>query len=57
MAYVNCDLLRERKVCPEGGTTTCQGADNPCKLKRSWRNLILVLVGFIVLRTFVKTKK
>ncbi len=57
MTYVNCDLLRERKVCPEGGITTCQGADNPCKLKRSWRNLILVLVGFIVLRTFVKTKK
>ncbi len=57
MAYKECDLLRERKVCPQGGITTCQGADSPCKLKRSLRNLILVLLGFVVLRTFVKTKK
>ena len=57
MAYVNCDLFRERAVCTPTEDTGCTTAIEPCKLKRSWKNLILVLLGFVVLRTFVKTKK
>ena len=57
MAYKECDLFREKKLCPETGTTTCMGMDGECKLKRSVRNLVLVVLGFMILRTFVKTKK
>ena len=57
MAYINCDLFRERKICVATGDNICPQVEEPCKLKRSWRNTILVLVGFILLSTFVKTKK